>query len=150
MANYKFDLTKSLSQLNKNLVPNGDASSRLVKRHNELLVKPIKDFSIEDLRLMIGQNTGLPYLIPVAMEQLRENILAEGDYYEGDLLKAVLTSDRGFWEKRTALRQQMLEIIKDQLAYLLDYPMNDQAKIEMVEAYQQFRAAAHALSGSHI
>ena len=41
---------------------------------------------------MIGQNIGLNFLIPLALDELKQNILAEGDFYEGDLLKSVLTS----------------------------------------------------------
>jgi hypothetical protein len=146
MANRKFDMNQSLSQLDKSLAPNGDASSYLIKRHNELLTKKIMDFSIEDFRLMIGQNTGLQYLIPVAINHLRQNILAEGDYYEGDLLKSVLTSDKNFWLKHGSLCRELIEVIENQLEYLLDYPIDDKAKVELIEAYQEFKEANHVES----
>lgn len=49
---------------------------------------------------MIGQNVGLEYLIPLAMEQLDSDILAEGDLFEGDLLQSVLDSDPSYWERK--------------------------------------------------
>jgi hypothetical protein len=64
--------------------------SHLVKKCHELRKKPIRDFSIENLRLMIGQKIGLNYLMPLALKELEENILAEGDLYEGDLLSNVV------------------------------------------------------------
>ena len=45
---------------------------------------------VEDLRIMIGQEIGLDYLIPVAVAELEREPLAEGDYYPGDLLANVI------------------------------------------------------------
>lgn len=59
----------------------------------------MKDFSIGDLRLMIGQNISLAILIPLAINELRKNVLAEGDYYPGDLLQSVLRSEEDYWQK---------------------------------------------------
>lgn len=42
---------------------------------------------------MIGQSIGLKYLVPKALEHLQENPLAAGDFFEGDLLFALLKSD---------------------------------------------------------
>jgi CDI immunity proteins len=59
--------------------------------------KPLRDYSVEDLRISIGQNIALPHLIPLAIKKLKEDILSEGNLYEGDLLKNVLTADISFW-----------------------------------------------------
>lgn len=61
--------------------------SQLVVRCHELRKIPLNEFSTGDLRIMIGQQIGLPYLIPLAIEELSKNLLVEGDFYEGDLLK---------------------------------------------------------------
>lgn len=50
----------------------------------------IEDLTIEQLRLLISQKIGIEYLIEIAIEKLKGNILAEGDLSEGDLLEAVL------------------------------------------------------------
>jgi len=47
---------------------------------------------------MIGQGIGLAYLVPIALDRLEEQPLAEGDLYPGDLLTAVLTIDVAFWK----------------------------------------------------
>ncbi|MFN0037828.1 MAG: contact-dependent growth inhibition system immunity protein [Saprospiraceae bacterium] len=132
---------KSLAQLNKKYQPpkEVDFPSGLIMRHTALLAKPIGAYTIEDLRLMIGQNTGLESLMPKAIEVLEKDVLAEGDYYEGDLLKAVLTSDKNFWLKHGSLCRELIEVIESQLQYLLDYPIDDKAKMELIEAYQKFK-----------
>lgn len=91
--------TKTLESLEKNIWPpiNSSQESYLVNTTHALRKKQLKDFSIEDLRIMIGQDIGLKFLVPFAISILQNNILAEGDYYEGDLLKSVLTSDKNYW-----------------------------------------------------
>ncbi len=65
-------------------------SSSLVIRCHALRRKPLKDFSPGDMRVMIGQEIGLPYLLPMALEALVADPLVEGDYFPGDLLLTVL------------------------------------------------------------
>ena len=72
--------------------------SHLVKTTTALRKETLNTFTIEDLRIMIGQNLGLDYLIPLALERLAENLFAEGDLYEGDLLQSVLKIETGFWD----------------------------------------------------
>jgi hypothetical protein len=67
-----------------------DSTARLVEMCTTLLRIPLNDYTIENLRVMIGQGFGLPYLIPLAIEKLKEDIFAEGDLYPGDLLSNVL------------------------------------------------------------
>ena len=91
------DLNKTLEQLDENVWGEPDSDSYLVKTCHQLRNKILKDFTIEDLRIMIGQNINLEYLMPIAIEQLKQNILAEGHFYEGDLLNSVLTSEKEYW-----------------------------------------------------
>ena len=55
-----------------------------------LRAKPLDQFNVEGLRLMIGQKIGLQHLIPLAFEVLDQDPLIEGDYYRGDLLASVI------------------------------------------------------------
>ncbi|MBL0764965.1 contact-dependent growth inhibition system immunity protein [Marivirga atlantica] len=87
--------------------------SHLVKTCHRLRQKPLQDFDNEDLRIMIGQNIGLKYLIPMALETLKENVLAEGDLYEGDLLKSVLTSDKDFWKNESDYFEDLEKVIQE-------------------------------------
>ena len=73
-----------------------DAMS-LIKRCHELRTKPLMDFTVEDLRIMIGQQVALNRLVPLALDRLKPDALVEGDY-PGDLLASVLRVDGAFWE----------------------------------------------------
>jgi hypothetical protein len=86
--------------------------SYLVRTCHALHRKPLKDFTIEDLRIMIGQTIGLEYLVPLALEHLQQDPLAAGDFYPGDLLGSILGRVQpGFWQKRPDLRRAVEDII---------------------------------------
>jgi hypothetical protein len=71
----------------------------LVKRCHELRTKPLRDFTVEDLRVMIGQQVALGRMITLALDLLRPDPLIAGYYYPGDLLASVLRVDSAFWER---------------------------------------------------
>ncbi len=104
----------SLQQLeNRKWGDPDNAPTALTKRCIQLTKIPIADFTNEDLRVMISQDFGLIYLIPLAIEKLKENILAEGDLYRGDLLSSILKVDKRFWEENKQLSNNIKNIIKD-------------------------------------
>ncbi|MGC4987610.1 contact-dependent growth inhibition system immunity protein [Streptomyces sp. DT193] len=83
---------RSLEDLERDRWPAPPAdSSRLVSTAHALRCRPIGGLTVENLRLLIGQDVGLAHLLPLALEVLRDDPMAEGDMYEGDLLSAVLT-----------------------------------------------------------
>ncbi|MFE3073552.1 contact-dependent growth inhibition system immunity protein [Streptomyces sp. NPDC059247] len=90
-----------------------DGETRVVATVRELRRKPIGGLTVEDMRLLIRQDVGLAYLLPLAMEVLRVNPLAEGDMYEGDLLAAVLTRSAEVWNESPELGREVRLIISE-------------------------------------
>ena len=72
--------------------------------------KPLKDFTVEDLRIMIGQQIALNRLVPLALDRLQRDPLVEGDYYPGDLLASVLRADAAVWEWSPDLTVEMRKL----------------------------------------
>lgn len=89
---------------------------------------PLKDFSTEDLRIMIGQEIGLKYLLPIALVDLEKDPLAQGDFYPGDLLKNVLGISREFWRHHSELKERMDAIIEKAKAKLETLDESDELK----------------------
>jgi hypothetical protein len=81
---------KTLDQLEGVVWDDSTFDSYLVTTCHRLRTKPVDEFSVEDLRIMIGQQIGLPHLVPLAVAVLEREPLAEGDYYPGDLLANVI------------------------------------------------------------
>jgi len=82
----------------------------LIKRCHELRTKPLIDFTVEDLRIMIGQQVALNHLVPLALDRLRWGPPVEGNYYPGDLLASVLRVDAAFWERSPDLTVEMRKL----------------------------------------
>ncbi len=86
--------------------PPTDASF-LVQRCTELRRKPLEKFTVEDLRIMLGQEIAVPVLLPLAVDVLTSDPHAAGDYYPGDLLWAVLRLPTSAWSAMPEVRQRL-------------------------------------------
>jgi contact-dependent growth inhibition (CDI) system CdiI-like immunity protein len=69
--------------------PPADAT-RLVSTTYALRKRPVGALDAEGLRLLISQQVGLDTIVPLALDQVERNPLAEGDFYPGDLLDALI------------------------------------------------------------
>ncbi|MEU8011826.1 contact-dependent growth inhibition system immunity protein [Micromonospora parva] len=88
----------TIEQLERDVWPEPHADDTfLVRRCTELRRKPLAEFTVEDLRIMLGQEIGVPTLLPIAVQVLLREPLAEGDYYPVDLLRNVLRLPDSAW-----------------------------------------------------
>lgn len=105
---------KSLATLeNKSWEDSSDAPTTLVKRCIDLSKIAVENFSLGDLRVMIGQKFGLSYLIPLAIEKLQDDLFVEAELYEGDLLENVLAINTSYWDNNQNYWIQLKNLIKD-------------------------------------
>lgn len=100
----------------------------LVTRCLRLRKVPICQFTVENLRLLIGQREGLMFLVPLALEHLESDPLTEGNLYPGDLLCTTLRAGTEFWQRHWDLRGKIETVV----AKLSDVPR------EVAEALVQF------------
>jgi hypothetical protein len=87
-------------------------ATALVKRCHELRTKPLVDFTVEDLRLMIGQQVALNHLVSPALDRLRSDALVEYDDYPTDLLASLLRVDSAYWERSPDYDQELRNLAK--------------------------------------
>jgi CDI immunity proteins len=111
----KIDRAKTLEILDGEKWGEPEYDSHLVTTIHGLRKKPLKDFSIEDLRICIGQQFFLGYLIPIAIEELEKNPFAEGDFYIGDLLEKVLDVKEEYWINHSGQKNKIIFIIQKAL-----------------------------------
>lgn len=102
----------TLEELENEVWPDPEFDSYLVTTCHRLRRKPIEDFTTEDLRIMIGQNLGLPFLLPKALIILEDNPFAEGDYYPGDLLVMVTSVKTPFFIQSPGTLARVLKVTK--------------------------------------
>lgn len=72
--------------------------SYLVQTCTLLRRRPLSELGDEGLRLLVGQQIGLPTLVPMAIAVLDQRPHASGDLYPGALLAAVLRISDEYWD----------------------------------------------------
>jgi hypothetical protein len=108
-----FNRDKTLEELEGLSFAESEFASSLIEKAQRLYGQPLSVFTVEDLRLMIGQGLGLRFLIPLAVEELERNPLVGGDYHPGDLLLAVLRVRNDFWKEHQELYWRVSELASD-------------------------------------
>ena len=129
----------TLEELENDFWKDYDYETPLVAKCHEYRKKSVNTLTIEELRLLIGQNIGLAFLIPIALEKLKKNIFAEGDYYEGDLLVNVLKSDSTYWKNNPSNAEYLLEIVADIDSKTEILNSSDEIKDGILSAYKDFK-----------
>ena len=104
------DLNQTLTELEGSDWAEPTFDSHLISTCHSLRRKPLKYFSVEDLRMMVGQNLSLAILVPIALDLLQEDPLTEGDYFPGDLLLNLMRIDRAFLLDHPSLSTQILDL----------------------------------------
>jgi hypothetical protein len=140
-----FDRSKTLQQLEGSDWGDPTYDSHLVTECHRLRRVPLREFTVEKLRIMIGQQIGLQYLIPVALELLRDDPFTAGDLYDGDLLAAVLRADSRFWIASPDLRAEAARIAQQALSWFstLDETDRETARESFTDAYDIFQRAEY-------
>ncbi|MBS1769732.1 MAG: hypothetical protein JSS77_08710 [Acidobacteria bacterium] len=137
---------KSISELEgwtwKEAIPSADDSSRTVLRFYRLHRTPIQNLEVSDLRFLIGQNSALEYLVPLAFDQLRKDPFIETEYYPGDLLCALflINNEPNYWSSHPDQRETLVRLYEENVERMPTGGMsfNDLKKIE--RDYEKFKA----------
>ena len=132
------DKNKNLEELDGENWGEPNYNSYVVTNCHRLRRVSLKDFTVEDLRLMIGQGISLKFLIPLALEYLESNSFAEGDFYPGDLLNNVLDVSREFWNENPSLLRRISVITEKATTELDKVDLSDEIKKEIEEKLNAF------------
>ncbi len=84
----------------------------LVKRCYEYRKVPLDQLTTEQIRTLISQGIGIKSLIGLAVEQLKQDVLKEGDFYPGDLLEVVSRIPFGYWYNYPSERLTLKGIVE--------------------------------------
>jgi hypothetical protein len=106
-----FDRIMSLQELEQHDWGEPAFDSSLAATCHELRRKPLNQYTAEDLRIMIGQGIGLSFLVPLAVERLEAEPLAEGACYPGDLLAAISKLDETFWTRNADSLRRVRQVV---------------------------------------
>lgn len=132
-------LNKTLEQLDGQDWGEPNYPSHLVAECFRLRHVPLKDFTDDDLRRLIGQHMSLDWLVPLALMRLYDEPFA-GDSYDGDLLNAVLSLPDDFWNGHPDLRDsRSVIVIRAMDLFLMDSDLSeylDDSVVRLLEKNQ--------------
>ena len=97
-------------------IPYDDSS--VVQHMYYLFHTPARRWTVEDYRYLVEQETALDIILPKVFEILQFDIKADGGFYEGDLLNAVLQINADFWEQHKDLYNTACRLIKNNMETL--------------------------------
>lgn len=101
-----FDLNQSLQELEHSNWGNPQGGSSLENECLKLRRVPLIEFQGSDLLRMISQDIGIEYLIPMAIERLRVDPLADREEYPGSLLGALFEASSKYWDRNPNSRKE--------------------------------------------
>lgn len=84
----------------------------LIERCEAALSLPLKDQTVETMRLLLGQGIAADVLLPRALDVLELDILASGDLYEGDLLASCQRLPASCWSAHPELWARLDSILR--------------------------------------
>ena len=127
---------KSIEQFEKDYWKKPSQSTSLIEKCHNYRKIPVENLSVEQLRLLISQKIGLKYIVPVAIDQLEQNILSEGDYYKGDLLITISKIEKSYFDSNPEQRDKLRllvsskqDLLKTELGHKKTEQINENLEI---------------------
>jgi hypothetical protein len=131
----------SIEDLEGDRWPEPDFDSHLVRECHRLRKLQLRLFTVENLRIMLGQDIGSPYLVPIALEHLEADPFVAGDFYPGDLLCSVLSLPHEFWSANGELRKRVAAVAVRAIELVMGEHANGEIPAKAIrKAYGQFLA----------
>lgn len=136
-------LNKSIRELEgwewKGNIPREDGWSteyRFYKLHD----KPIEQLELSDIYFLILENSGLPFIVPLCMKKLRENLFLEVENYPGDLFCALLliNNEPNYWKSHLKEKQELIALYTEQKKNLGSIDLSGEIIQKIKDAYNEF------------
>ena len=109
----EIDLSKSLEEIEDNYWGEPEFLSSLVINCHKNRKIPLKELTPDQIRLLLGQDIGTKYLLPLALNILKENPYIECTYYPCDLLLLIVERiDLKYWIEDKILYNEFNMIIE--------------------------------------
>lgn len=107
------DINKSIEEIENDYWGEPVLNSYVITTCHKARQKPIKSLSNEEIRCLIGQKIGLKFLLPKAVNILKDEPLIDITFFEGDLLLTLLRLDISDWKYNLNELKSFIIIIHD-------------------------------------
>jgi hypothetical protein len=131
----------SIEQLENDYWKDYDFPTGLVRRCHEYRKIPLKDLSSEQMTTLIGQNIGRKYVVRVALENLKGDVLPDDDIYPGALFSNILKVEPEFWKVEKDLYIELRGSVDKWYHYIL-HSNEDNLFDDLIEQLNHFKNKA--------
>ncbi|WP_121356793.1 contact-dependent growth inhibition system immunity protein [Flavisolibacter nicotianae] len=112
--------------------------TKLVESVFLLRRKPIYNLDANEIRILLSQNVGLKYIVPLAISLLNRNVYEEALYYPGDLLLTLLKVEESFWLKNIQQKNELIKLINKKRPNIIKSDILDEdIKNEILDKFQK-------------
>lgn len=141
------NLEKSLNEL-EGLIDYSDSKDGLVKKVEGIRRKKLKNLMVGDLALLLRQQLSLEFIVPLCLNKLNENILAETEGTGFRLLIHLMQVDKDFWLADQDLYIKTLGLINNKMDGVINPTMDNPVELdsyisdelpEILKLYQSFK-----------
>ena len=126
------DNNKSIEELENDYWGDPTFNSYVITTCHKARQKPLKLLSNEEIRCLIGQKIGLKFLLPIAIDILKNTPFIDVTYFEGDLLLTVLRLDIEDWNQNPNELNHFMVILQSNR---LQIEMCSEISNELIEKY---------------
>lgn len=121
MTQERTNLSLTLEQLTGRRAGNADdAPTNMVRTIIGAYTKPLNKLSDWEIRLLVSQHDGYPYVLDLVWPKLEADPLFDGGMYPGDVLSTLVRAGEDMWADRPEYRAR-LSALCDQAMKRPDY-----------------------------
>ena len=126
------DINKSIEELENDYWGDPALDSYVITTCHKARQKPIRSLSNEEIRCLIGQKTGIKYLLPIAVGIVKKEPFIDITLFEGDLLLQLLRLYINDWKYIPNELQIFITIIFDNRSQI---EISEDIPSELIEKY---------------
>jgi hypothetical protein len=107
---------KTLENLEKDCWGKPTYDSYLVKRTHEIRKLPLSELTNDDIAMMLRQKFSLDYIVPLAIDKLKIDILSYGNSGdEGAIMEAIVKLPADFWKSNNGYWKIIKKLLEENI-----------------------------------
>lgn len=130
MTKMDVDFGKTLDELENITSQEPEYKTSLTMMLYKASKTPLRDWGMDELTRTLGQKIAPEYLIPLSLQYLSNKPMLGGMWYDGDLLKVVLTFPESFYKEFPTIHQEITKVVEK---LMLDYETMSEIEREGVD-----------------